>query len=309
MLRHFIALLFFMTAMLWSITGQRLIAAEMTIVMSSEAEPYQESARHLQKLCPKSNVVSVTDAVINADLAHKHIAIGTQAAAALHEKLDGDRPLFYCMVHEPDKIGLSERHAIGVRTDVPMRAYLKTIKRVMPQAQRIGLLYWGRDDETPPHLNQLLKDVRVYANTEIKSVPVLRQRDVARAVKKLLLLDIDVILIVPDKQLLSSSMLRTVLRKSIDAGVPVCAYSSGCVKAGASFGVHITPKQQAQQLDELIQWIEKHGKAPHWAEESGRHIYVFPNFQIAINQSVVKRIQLEIPKEVEKEVLVLGAVP
>ena len=309
MLRQVIALLCILTAMLVSFAGQSLIAAEMTIVLSSDAEPYQESARHLQKMCPKSKVISITDTVIHADVAHKHIAIGTQAAAALHGQLAKDRPLYYCMVHEPHKIGLSERHAIGVRTDVPMHAYIQTIKQVMPQAKCIGLLYWARDDEKPPHLDQLRKDAKAYANAELKAVPVARQRDVARAVKKLLLLDIDVILIVPDKQLITSSMLRTVLRKSIDAGVPVCAYSSGCVKAGASFGVHITPEQQAQQLDELMQYVAEHGKAPQWAEASDQHTYVFPNYQIAINKSVVKRIQLEIPVEIEEAALVLGAAP
>lgn len=297
------------TSLLCSLIGPHVSASELTIVLSSEATPYQESALHLQSLYPKSNIILASELVVDESGAHKHVAIGSQAAAVLHGKLSKEQALYYCMVHEPQKIGLSERHAIGVRTDVPMRTYIETIKQVMPNVQRIGLLYWGQEHESPAHLIALRAAAKSGAAAEIKAVSVSRQRDVARAVKKVLLLNIDVLLIVPDKQLISSSMLRTVLRKSIDAGIPVCAYSSGCVKAGASFGVHITPQQQAQQLADVMEHFVEYKRAPQSAQVVNRHTFMFPTYQIAINQSVVKRIQLHIPDEVLTDAINLGAAP
>ena len=67
------------------------------------------------------------------------LAVGVKAAK-LAQQL-GDVPVVYCMVLEPKANGIGAPNVVGVPLEIPAEIQLSELKRLLPAAQKVGLVY------------------------------------------------------------------------------------------------------------------------------------------------------------------------
>ena len=121
----------------------------------------------------------------------------------------------------------------GVALEFPAATQLRWMRRLLPQANRIGVLF-------DPALNQVWVDAaRREAEKEglvLVSIPVNNARELPAGLKKL---DraADVLWAIPDKTVYSGKTLKQVLLSSFRSRIPVVGLSGAWVKAGAFYAL------------------------------------------------------------------------
>ncbi len=287
----------------------RVTAVDVQVVISSEAQPYMDCVASMQVASADYVYQIKTLEELKKESKYSEskvfVAVGSQAAQYLHKHLPLEKKLVYTMVNNPHELGLLQgRQAFGVRTDINIKERFQLIKKMMPKAKKIGFLYWSADGEP-----EYLVSAKQYTpeGMTLSAHGVESQRHAARAIKQMLKQDIDVILTVPDRNLMTISTIRTLLRKSLDHRVPVCAYSSSFVKAGATFGFAINPEVQGTQAVKFIDVIyEKKTKDFPIISIDDYHKYVRPVYDIAVNGDVSERLDFEFDAEKHPDVIWFG---
>ncbi|MCP4965327.1 MAG: hypothetical protein GY926_08825 [bacterium] len=121
----------------------------------------------------------------------------------------------------------------GVALEFPLATQLRWMRRLLPQANRIGVLF-------DPALNQVWVDAaRREADKEglvLVSIPVNNARELPAGLKKLARAA-DVLWAIPDKTVYSGKTLKQVLLSSFRSRIPVVGLSGAWVKAGAFYAL------------------------------------------------------------------------
>jgi putative ABC transport system substrate-binding protein len=68
------------------------------------------------------------------------IAVGKDAALTASKELAGT-PVVFCMVMNPEDLGLAGKAVTGVSLDVPMKEQLKAFKSIIPSLKKVGVVY------------------------------------------------------------------------------------------------------------------------------------------------------------------------
>ena len=124
------------------------------LVLSSDAAPYRLAADALTSTLAKQDIN--TREFLAEDLSKRKIdfsstvyktkvwaAIGSRAATYLVNVLTEATPLVYCMVADPDKIGLKNgrENVTGVSVTIPVEEQFAIIEKAIPNLRSIGMLY------------------------------------------------------------------------------------------------------------------------------------------------------------------------
>jgi ABC-type uncharacterized transport system substrate-binding protein len=225
------------------------------------------------------------------------IAVGTRAAALLHAKLDAATPLVYCMVSDPETLGLAEgRQTFGVSTNVPLAAQFQLIAEALPAAKAVGLLYRSEGEKSA----RLLKSVKesLPKGMRLEAVAVDKHESVAKAIEALLAQEVDVVWTSPDATVYDVATVRSLLLTSIRKNTPVFGFSPAFVRAGALLGVGIDPRSQGKQAAGIVhQVLQRKTPATQSAKPLTRE-QCFPQaeFQIAVNLIVARKLSIALPK-------------
>ena len=130
--------------------------------------------------------------------------------------------------------------------DQPFSRQLNLIRRALPDARHIGVL-WGQESGEnatalkTQALNRGLNLVAASVSSPDTLFPALKE----------VLHDVDLLLAVPDPQVYNSSTVQNILLASFRAKTSVVAFSPAYVKAGALLAVYVTPKQIGVQAGAL----------------------------------------------------------
>jgi ABC-type uncharacterized transport system substrate-binding protein len=288
------------------ITGPTAQAQNVTIVLSSQAAPYrttesairaklQEQGRATSSLDLKELIQTYTSEDEKTTI---FVAIGTQAAVWLHsKKKDSSIPLFYCMVSEPDRYGLtSDPLAYGVSTNVPIEEEFKLIRDALPKTRTIGMLYQSKTERG----KKLLKEVQqaVPKDWRLQAVAVEDHRSISDAIEALFDLDCDIIWTRPNADLYDKATVKAMLLASLRRQTPIFGFSSGFVRAGALLGVALAPKDQGDQIaDMLLRWFRQPQKNPVDPRKDKKESrQQAPKFQIAVNLIVAQKMEIQLPQ-------------
>jgi putative tryptophan/tyrosine transport system substrate-binding protein len=270
--------------------------ADVVIVKSFDAEPYKQAEQTLSERLASSDCkvrsmlvkelaqngigpnISTTDTVV---------AIGTSAAAWLHNQLPGGVELVYCMVTNAEEAGLLKGDCWGVTTEVPVPEQFKLIAEALPSARTIGTLYRS-DTSAGRDAVQALKD-NLPRDWQIEAVAVNDYASVADAIDALTDKKPDVIWTRTDLKIYDTASVRDLLLAAMRNKIPVWGYSPAFVRAGALIGVGVDPRAQAAQAADLVNQL-RHDKAAISTKTQPPREY-----QIALNLIVADQLNIDIP--------------
>ena len=159
-------------------------------------------------------------------------AIATGSAQGAYNATK-DIPIIITAVTDPVEAGIAkslekpDTNVSGTSDYLPVEKQLELIKKLVPNAKKIGIIYNTSEINSEVQINELKKAAKGY---EIITTGVSNTNEVDNAIKSLVN-KIDV-LYVPTDQLVVSSM-PIITKNALEAQIPVIAAEKGSVEAGA----------------------------------------------------------------------------
>lgn len=220
-----------------------------------------------------------------------YVAVGTRAAQSL-AMLPEDTPRLLALIP-------AEFYESTIRTDLykcpppacrvllldqPIERQLALIRTALPGHKRVLVLAQSRTRSTATRLEPI---AQAYGLTVRRLV--LEHDSTMIQQLQLSLTDADVLLAIPDAAVYNRNTARPILLASYKANIPVVAYSSAFVDAGAALGVYTTPQQFGQHCAELAADLAA-GR-----NKSLRGVLAPRYFTIRANHSVLESMNLHVP--------------
>lgn len=264
-------------------------ALNVRLVMSGRTPPYQQFSAALDKALVENNadvtiIESQADAVSRSNGNAKIdlvIAVGMKATELAIT--DFDAPLLSTMIPRASYEMLREKYSSlrssnavsAIYLDQPWDRQLNFIQAALPGHSVVGVLY---SPDTPIVLPRLPQGMSLNA----KSVSSART---LFAALESILNSSDVLLVVPDSEIYSSSNVRNILLASYRQRVPLIGVSQAYVNAGALCAIFSTPEQLAEQVARAIISFARGRQLP---------MPQYPElFSIGINNQVARSLGIE----------------
>ena len=218
------------------------------------------------------------------------VAVGPQS---LHYLVNHNwsGPLVYGMVLNPEAILGENQQACGVSLNLPYWGQIFAIHRTFPDIKRLGILF------DPANNQKWFNHAKSVAGIQgITLVPLLvrEQSDIARMFKKSEL-GVDAIMFIPDRTVISKTVIQYVIKEALLRGVPTVGYNQFFHDSGAVLSFIIdypaVGKRVAQQVENIL---------------GGRPCArLVPNYKILVNGRVAQKLGLRwgnnLPEDLEKE--------
>jgi len=279
-------------------------AGEVAIVTTSEARPYEQArdaARNYLREAGYSCTVYRLQELNDEGLRKLKgrapaglLAVGSEAAAFLHKHFDGPAPLGYCMVGDPVSAGLTTGKATaGVTTEVPLKTQFNLIRRALPRAGVLGLLYRASTEKGRALKAEALATLP--DGWRLEAVAVDQHRSFSAAVDALLKRKVDLVWTWPDATLFNAAGVRSLLLSALRSGVPVYGFSRPFVRAGALLGMGVEPEMQGEQGAAVIKDLLAH---PEARRKTRIHA---PRAGVIVNLIVADRLSVKLSEEVVGE--------
>ena len=221
------------------------------------------------------------------------LALGTEAGkvAAVHAE---DTPVLFAMVANPVDSGILPRRkyptqtVAGVTTDISPRTQFETLRRVLPEAKRIAVIY------CPQYTEATVTAAEIEAKAmgiELVRLPVEPFR-VDPAVERLEKERVDALWTLTDPGVMVPASARRILTVTLKAKIPVIGFSPAMVRAGALLGLGIEGKALGEQTGEVALAILRGGKTP------ADFNLVYPEkTTLHVNLGVATRLGLKLPDD------------
>jgi len=267
------------------------------LLMSDSTPPYQQfSAALSQALAASKADVTVMESQAgtpqsgegaNAGLV---VAVGMKAMELAIAKFDA--PVLGVMIPRVGYEILLESHPAYHRSkatsaiylDQPWGRQMNFIQAALPEHKTVGLLY---SPDTHITLPRLPRGMSLNAQST-------RPAENLFAILESVLNSSDVLLVIPDSEIYSSSNVRNILLASYQHQVPLIGISQAYVNAGALGAIFSTPEQLAGQTVEMIVFFARNRQLP---EPQYSKL-----FSISLNQQVARSlgIALDSPEAIRE---------
>jgi ABC-type uncharacterized transport system substrate-binding protein len=280
------------------------------LVLSSEAEPYQQAADALQASLAKQDIETwvffsdelskrVPDFSSDNYKIKMWVAIGSRAAAQLHRALPESTFLVYCMVADPEKIGLEDgrKNVAGVSVTKPVEDQFAIIQQVVPNLRSIAMLYRSSSAKSM----QTLTDVQEHlpASWKLEAVDVDKADSMAEAIAELFKRDPGMIWTMADSAIYNRATVNSLLLSSLRQQIPVFGFSGSFVKAGALLGLDVNPLLQGEYAASLVVSGLKKNALDAKPISSG--------VNLSVNMVVADRLGISLPATVMEQATIIGA--
>lgn len=226
-------------------------AFDVAILKSNDLSYYNEAVAGAKQVLGGNATVTVHDLrgnvtsgrtiaqKLRAERPDVIVAVGLKAA--LVAKLEIlDSPVVICMVMAPESYEFTASNLYGVYMRVPVEQQLTALRALMPQAKRIGVLYDER------FTGPMIQDAALHAEKQgLQLVPALiaAPDDLPTALRALAP-KIDALWLIQDQTVVTEQSVRFILETTLDAKVPVFAFSTTLVQQGA-FGALVVDATDA----------------------------------------------------------------
>ena len=215
------------------------------------------------------------------------VALGPLAAQMAHEALPA-APLVFCMVSEPDKMGLSPAIGLtGVAFRIPVRNQLAAFRMVNPRGVRIGVVHGPDAAEAVAEGLKAAPLVRLalYAKS------LASDQELGPALRALFSGPeaVDALWVPADSMLLGDDTRRFLLSESTKAGKPVYAFSDSLVAEGALVSNGPDFGSIGELAAELVNRLA--------AGEKERIEMLVPRAELVINKKAANKLKIEIPAD------------
>lgn len=214
-------------------------------------------------------------------------AIGPDAAKIAKEKTR-DIPVVFAMVLSPEP--LAGPNVTGVSLEITARAKLERIKRILPNARRIGIIYSPGSAHLYREVVHGCKAVGLQpVGKDINSGKELAEgfRDMAR--------QIDLFLMIPDTKLYFPKSIEYLLIEALKNNVPVIGLAASYTRAGALISFEADYRDLGRQAGEIAIRIIG-GEKPQNIEPSRPR-----TIKTSVNLVVAERLGIKIDPQVTGE--------
>lgn len=282
---------------------------DVLAVLSTDAAPYRQAFMSLRDYLTADGREHQVSFVLLEDLIEDEekyltdkmdatVGIGTKAAVWLHRNVDESVAVIYCMVASPGDVGLnSGRAAAGVTTHIPFSEQFEFISRVLPKARTVGMIY-NAESRKSKLLHERLSQA-LPRTWKLRAVAKDEDKSIAETIEDLFNSRVDLVWTAPDSSVYDIPTVRTLLLAAMRHKTPVFGFSPQFVRAGALFGVGVSPKEQGKQVAELVQ------RKLTYREDSaaGRNgnTPVAPVYETAVNLIVAEKLGVDLPRKVVRE--------
>ena len=284
-----LAILLTASAIVLLINPVQAEALNVHLIMSGSTPPYQQFSAALDKALVENNadvtvIESQADAVPRSDGGAKIdlvIAVGMKATELAITGFDA--PLLsvmiprtsYEMLRKSPSSLRSPEDVSAIYLDQSWDRQLNFIRAALPGHSVVGVLY---SPNTPIVLPRLPKGMSLNAQS------VSSDKTLFAALENILNSS-DVLLVIPDSEIYSSSNVRNILLASYRQKVPLVGVSQAYVNAGALCAIFSTHEQLAEQAAKAIVSFSSNRQlpGPQYPE----------SFNIGINNQVARSLGIE----------------
>lgn len=258
-------------------------AADVVIVGDTQFRPVSDIIQSMQRVL-HSHVSTYTPrqvegrlkGVVRDENAKIVVALGKDALE-IADDLPETMPVVYGMLITPPKT--RRQNITGVYMETPIDEYLTIIIRNFPEIQKIGVIY-GHETE------QLVKSAESHY---FKSV---RAKNSYEFVNALGGLNIDALLLLPDRNLLSPSAVEAVYLYSFRKKIPILGISEKHVKEGSLLALVFDTENMGRQLGEMVNAVFSAGNADSISQSPPRR------FNLYINTATAHKMNIQVPEEI-----------
>lgn len=185
------------------------------------------------------------------------LAVGAKAATALVQEID-DIPIVVMMVARPERGLLQEKNVYGVYLSPSPDDQLRYLKKILPDAKRVGLILSGSsDDHTPGDISEAASRHRISVSVE----RVRNEMETPSALRKLKE-KTDALMLVMDDAIASEQAIRHIVEFSVKNHYPIFGFSRQIVKSGALFTSVTNFEAIGKQTAELSEKIMNGDQPP-----------------------------------------------
>ena len=298
-LNGFLAILLIGIALL-GISSRPVLSADVFVLRSDDPSAYDEVLQGFQEILGaassetfslkgSSDLESTAARIIRTQQPRVTLAIGGRAANLINRQFP-HIPMVFCMVFDTSPFERAQ-NITGISLHVSAQDQFETLKSVLPQARRIGVLF------DPGRSASLISDGRKAASSldlVLVEKPVKSSFEIANAIKELIW-TIDALWMVPDRTVISKESFRYMLEASLNRKVPILAFSEGFVKGGALMALSPDYPGIGRQAGQLAKKILSGSSASGLPFSS-------PKSNIVLNLNTAKALNITIPPSVLLEV-------
>jgi ABC-type uncharacterized transport system substrate-binding protein len=216
------------------------------------------------------------------------VAVGPLAAQLAHEVLP-ETPLVFCMVPDPEKMGLAAAPGVaGVAFRIPVRNQLAAFRSVNPAAVRIGALHGPDAADVVAEAHRTAAAVRL----DVSAQPLGSDQDVSPALRAMLSGPdaVDALWLPSDTLLLGDEARRLLLKEAAKAGKPVYAFAGSVVAEGALVSNGPDFASIGERVADLVNRLAAGEREPIGM--------LFPLAELVINTKTATRLKIKIPESV-----------
>lgn len=308
LIKRRIALIWLLTfALLWcsallsSANQEESSQTSIAIVLSRKIKPYLAALEGVESFLANKDSIEIipfflpdydegrrqdlTDRLSAAD--HDFLlTIGPEAARYISgSALNGSNlPVLHTMILNPGKI--VGKNTCYISLNIPVSIQLSRIRTYLPEAAKIGLIY---DPELNEDFYQKASRTADDMDMEVVDVQVLDREKITGVINKYWS-KIDALWFIPDKTVISPSIVRYIIKEALVHQKPVIGYNRFFVRSGAAMSFIFDYRELGRQSAELARKVlageECSSQAPH--------------FEIRINENVVERLNLRIKGDDDK---------
>jgi putative ABC transport system substrate-binding protein len=282
---HKMRSLFFATALcLFFLGSPSAGATEIVIVGDTTLRPVNDIVNYVNDGLPYNvsvyrpqDVRGRLSAVVNGERAKVVVALGSDAigyALSLPESV----PVVYGLVVKP--VNTRRRNVSGVYMATPVSEYLSYVNRFFPALKKVGLIYGpGSGDIGGARTSgQLVVHKASNSYEFIKGVSELDR-------------SVDAFLLMPERDLLTSTSVEELFRLSFSGKVPVIGVSEKYVRKGALFALVFNEASMGRQIAEVIKKVLTQGDA------SGIPPAPPEKYDLYLNLETARKMRIAVPAD------------
>lgn len=231
---------------------------DVAILQSSDLSYYNEAVAGAKKVLAADATVKIYDLRGNvtggrtiaqnlrAEQPDLIVAVGLKAALAAKLEVF-DSPIVICMVMSPESYDFTAPNLYGVSMRPPIEQQLAALHALMPQTKRIGLLY---DERFSGPMLQVAAHEAEKQGLQLVPALIAAADDLPTALRALTS-KIDALWLIQDQTVITEQSVRFILETTLDAKVPVFAFSTTLVQQGAYGALVVDATDAGRQAGHL----------------------------------------------------------
>ncbi len=274
--------------------GTTCLAGSFLLITSGEGVIYHrfqvELEEKLKDINPENILVTQDIATFNANPDTRHfdavVSAGIEASKAI-SKSGIQNQVLMSMLPEASYQRLSASgslvcepiHCRVIYLDQPVLRQLNLIKAALPDARTIAVIGSAHSSQIREQIVASaaklgLHSKNIFAGSEPALLSALQDE----------LAGTDVLIAIPDPIIYNQDTARAILLSTFNQRIPLFAYSSSFIRAGATFGIYSSPEDIARQAAEVVCCMDK----------SNSH-EIFPKYYtINVNQHTAEALGISI---------------